>query len=117
MFQVKQRIHKKKALFSSKDNSKKLKCHLLHFLFGTLKGKVKSQIKLPPHLYIIYIFFSSSTIYLHNTKCISRPIWLHMSYVIIKVFVVCQQDMTTSMKHEIGLGFAFVYPTLPMYIK
>ena len=28
---------KNQALFSSKDKSKKLKCHLLHFLFGALR--------------------------------------------------------------------------------
>ena len=28
---------KSQALFSSKDKSKKLKCHLLQFLFGTLR--------------------------------------------------------------------------------
>ena len=38
MFQVNwQRIHiKNQALFSLKDKSKKLKCHLLQFLFGAL---------------------------------------------------------------------------------
>ena len=35
---ARQRIHmKNQALFSSKDKSKKLKCHLLQFLFGTLR--------------------------------------------------------------------------------
>ena len=35
---ARQRIHMKNpALFSSKDKSKKLKCCLLQFLFGTLK--------------------------------------------------------------------------------
>ena len=28
---------KNQALFSSKHKSKKIKCHLLHFLFGTLR--------------------------------------------------------------------------------
>ena len=32
---------KNQALFSSKDKSKKLKCRLLQFLFGTLKVKIK----------------------------------------------------------------------------
>ena len=31
---------KNQALFSLKDKSKKLKCHLLQFLFGTLRIKV-----------------------------------------------------------------------------
>ena len=30
---------KNRALFSSKDKSKKIKCHLLQFLFGTLRVK------------------------------------------------------------------------------
>ena len=35
---ARQRIHmKNQALFSWKDKSKKLKCHLLQFLFGTLR--------------------------------------------------------------------------------
>ena len=35
---AKQRIHiKNQALFSLKEKSKKLKCHLLQFLFGTLR--------------------------------------------------------------------------------
>ena len=32
---------KNQALFSSKDKSKKLKCHLLHFLLGALRVTVK----------------------------------------------------------------------------
>ena len=36
---ARQRSHlKHQALFSSKDKSKKLKCHLLQFLFGALAG-------------------------------------------------------------------------------
>ena len=31
---------KNQASFSSKDKSKKLKCHLLQFLFGTLRVKL-----------------------------------------------------------------------------
>ena len=35
---ARQRIHmKNQALFSSKDKSKELKCHLLQFLFGALR--------------------------------------------------------------------------------
>ena len=47
MFQVnpRQRIHmKNRALFSSNDKSKKLKCRLLHFLFGTLRVKINGHI-------------------------------------------------------------------------
>ena len=33
---------KNQALFSSKDKSEKLKCHLLQFLFGTLRVKGKN---------------------------------------------------------------------------
>ena len=31
---------KNQALFSSKDKSKKLKCHLLQYLFGALRVKI-----------------------------------------------------------------------------
>ena len=51
---ARQRIHmKNQALFSSKDKSKKLKCHLLQFLFGALRVK---------YLYFIVrvIFFRTS---------------------------------------------------------
>ena len=41
-----QRIHmKNQALFSSKDKSKKLKCHLLEFLFGALRVKAQKKKK------------------------------------------------------------------------
>ena len=37
---ARQRVHmKNQALFSLKDKSKKLKCHLLQFLFGALRVK------------------------------------------------------------------------------
>ena len=37
---ARERIHMKyQALFSLKDKSKKLKCHLLQFLFGALRVK------------------------------------------------------------------------------
>ena len=43
-----QRIHmkkntKKQALFSSKDKSQKLKCRLLHFIFGGLRVNIKHE--------------------------------------------------------------------------
>ena len=34
---------KNQALYSSKEKSKKLKCHLLQFLFGTLRAKQSSM--------------------------------------------------------------------------
>ena len=43
MFQVNPLLDmKNQALFSSKDKSKKLKCHLLQFLFGALRVKATS---------------------------------------------------------------------------
>ena len=36
---------KNQALISSKDKSKKLKCHLLQFLFGTLRLKFNLLLK------------------------------------------------------------------------
>ena len=42
---ARERIHmKKQALFSSKDKSKKLKCRLLQFLFGTLRVNCKHSL-------------------------------------------------------------------------
>ena len=40
---------KNQAFFSSKDKSKKLKCHLLQFLFGALRVKTFQQIKSTIH--------------------------------------------------------------------
>ena len=34
---------KNQALLSSKDKNKKLKCHLLHFLFGALRVHLKND--------------------------------------------------------------------------
>ena len=49
---ARQRIHmKNQALFSSKDKSEKLKCRLLHFLFGALRVKFRSaRLDHPCHL-------------------------------------------------------------------
>ena len=42
---AKQRINmKNQALFSSKDKSKKLKCHLLQFLFGALRVNTEAPL-------------------------------------------------------------------------
>ena len=42
---AKQRIHmKNQALFSSKDKSKKLKCHLLQFLCGALRVNTEAPL-------------------------------------------------------------------------
>ena len=38
---------KYQALFSSKDKSKKLKCHLLQYLFGALRVKPKNSVNEP----------------------------------------------------------------------
>ena len=43
MFQVNPIDMKNQALFSSRDKSKKLKCRLLHFLFGALRVKLLSK--------------------------------------------------------------------------
>ena len=52
---ARQRIHmKNQALFSSKDKSKKLKCHLMQFLFGALRVKES------------HIFFQEKSISTHR---------------------------------------------------
>ena len=45
---------KNQALFSSKDKSKKLKCRLLQFLFGTLRVK---YIDCCFKMIIVYVYF------------------------------------------------------------
>ena len=48
VFSARQRIHmKNEALFSLKDKSKKLKCHLLQFLLGALRAKICTYTYLP----------------------------------------------------------------------
>ena len=44
---------KNQDLFSSKDKSKKLKCHLLQFLFGTLRIKEQNNLILDPDTLIV----------------------------------------------------------------
>ena len=42
---ARQRIHmKNQALFSSENKSKKLKCHLLQFLFGALRVNIQMEV-------------------------------------------------------------------------
>ena len=59
MFQVnpaRQRIHmKNQALFSLKDRSKKLKCHLLQFLFGALRLKFLAPKNKKEKIILLYL--------------------------------------------------------------
>ena len=48
---------KNQALFSSKDKSKKLKCHLLQFLCGALRVKERTKILLLSHFIKIWQCF------------------------------------------------------------
>ena len=50
---------KNQVLFSSKDKSKKLKCRLLQFLFGTLRVKLKIKWQLLLKVYPSTISFSA----------------------------------------------------------
>ena len=52
---------KNQALFSSKDKSKKLKCHLLQFLFGALRVSEKQS-----DLDLYYILFAKAL----SSKCL-----------------------------------------------
>ena len=45
---------KNQALFSSKDKSKKLKCHLLQFLLGTLRVIIRSMVTPPREMTDMY---------------------------------------------------------------
>ena len=56
---------KNQALFSSKDKSKKLKCHLLQFLFGALRVKDKYSCLLGV---IILLCNSPVTLLFHQRK-------------------------------------------------
>ena len=51
---------KNQALFSSKDKSKKLKCHLLQFLFGTLRFKFHEILLI--HLYLVMTQYVNFTV-------------------------------------------------------
>ena len=60
---------KYQALFSSKDKSKKLKCRLLQFLFGSLRVKIKTIIKTKIlHKMYVFIYTTYKSNYIHNTK-------------------------------------------------
>ena len=53
-YSARQKIHmKNQALFSLKDKSKKLKCHLLQFLFGALR--INAIVAILQYFYIWYI--------------------------------------------------------------
>ena len=47
MFQVNKDSHEKSSLIFPKDKSKKLKCHLLQFLFGALRVKYSDWLTCP----------------------------------------------------------------------
>ena len=49
---------KNKALFSSKDKSKKIKCRLLQFLFGNLRVKEFAVLEAKSSLSGLILFFS-----------------------------------------------------------
>ena len=68
MFQVNPLIHmKNQALFSWKDKSKKLKCHLLQFSFGPLR--VKNQFYMADIFYMNHIFKCHTTIFQNDSIC------------------------------------------------
>ena len=57
------------CLFSSKDKSKSLKCHLLQFLFGTLRIKQQQDILLKVELVFLAFFLFLKT-FLKLLRCI-----------------------------------------------
>ena len=67
MFQVNHM--KNKALFSSKDKSNKLKCHLLQFLFGALRVNA-----------------SQTFVHLHYTRIREASINLNITDIICEFF-------------------------------
>ena len=52
-------MKKNQALFSSKDKSKKLKCHLLQFLFGAFRVNSFSEVftTTGSHIFSMHIIF------------------------------------------------------------
>ena len=52
---------KNQALFGSKDNSKKLKCRLLQFLFGALRVKISPSAIMRVH-YMYIMKFATLTL-------------------------------------------------------
>ena len=83
---------KNQALFSAKDKSKKLKYHLLQFLFGALRVKIFSEeaslltvqyidllymllrISLLRFMLICFIYGRSAVIYTATSKCFHRSL-------------------------------------------
>ena len=63
---------KNQALFSSKDKSKKLKCHLVQFLFGDLRVKCPSNILFQYILQFIYGNFGLTFITTNGKNCWKR---------------------------------------------
>ena len=52
---------KNQALFSSKDKSKKLKCRLLQFLFGTSRVKFRNKFTDMLHYFVIKDYYNDKT--------------------------------------------------------
>ena len=57
---------KNQALFSAKDKSKKLKCHLLQFLYGPLRVKFAIHIKSSAVQKLIIFFRQKIAVLLHH---------------------------------------------------
>ena len=56
---------KNQALFSSNDKSKKLKCHLLQFLFGALRVKTCSHSQLNAFNEVSFDYLSCAGIHMY----------------------------------------------------
>ena len=76
---------KNQALFSSKDKSKKLKCHLLQFLFGALRVKNSAQ-----HVFPLDIIWLHAKVWLYGFHFGNILSLSHISYKTFKYKKICK---------------------------
>ena len=82
---------KNQALFSSKDKSEKLNCHLLLFLFGSIRVKAP-EVKVVHFTYNV-VHFTYNVVHftynvVHFTYSVVQTRWLIMS-CLISIYTVC----------------------------
>ena len=60
---------KNQALFSSKNNSKKLKCRLLQFLFGVLRVNIGTELPQQSIQILVSLCYYTGAIFAYSLPC------------------------------------------------
>ena len=73
---------KTEALFSSKDKSEKFKCHLLQFLFGTLRVNSEIEQSVARRIDFVCILHTKSNLLATTCSCFKLCFFLIMQYIV-----------------------------------